>query len=150
MANEQLPVDSSLFFKLVRVVNLTARPFHQGVGMQHQLSINEWRVMVVLASHPGVAATDVADSTGLDKMTVSRALAALEKNDRLVRTGDPADLRKSRLFLSSAAKRLFAKIGLRATQREAALFSGLSALEIERMNATLDKLIEALRRAEPD
>ena len=149
MATEQLPVDSSLFFKLVRVVNLTARPFHEGVGKQHALSINEWRVMVVLASHPGVSATDVADSTGLDKMTVSRALAALARSDRLVREDDPADLRKSRLFLSPAARRLFAKIGAQATRREAGLFSGLSASELEGVNATLDKLIEALRHTDP-
>ena len=58
-----LPVDSSLFFKLVRVVNLTARPFVETLARTHQLSLNEWRVMVVLASHPGVAASDVVLGT---------------------------------------------------------------------------------------
>ncbi len=146
MANDELPVDTSLSFKLVRVVNLTARPFYESVGKQHQLSLNEWRVMVVVASHPGVAATDVADSTGLDKMSVSRALASLAKSERLVRQDDPADQRRSRLFLSTAGKRVFGKIGAQAKLREAELFAGASAAELERMNATLEKLIAALRR----
>jgi DNA-binding MarR family transcriptional regulator len=149
MPAEQLPVDSSLFFKLVRVVNLTARPFHAGVGKHHHLSLNEWRVMVVLASHPGVSATEVADVTGLDKMSVSRALAGLGRHERLQRQDDPADQRRSRLSLSPQGKRLFARIGAQAKVREAELFAGVSAAELERMNTTLDKLIAAVRQSDP-
>lgn len=140
-----LPLDTSVFFKLVRVVNLTARPFLETVGKQHQLSLNEWRVMVVLASHPGVAATDVADSTGLDKMSVSRALGALERRGRLLRKEHPDDQRKSRLYLSAEGKRLFGKIGLTAKKREAELFSGVGKHELDQMGTTLDKLIGAVR-----
>ena len=66
-----------LFLQLVRVVNLTARPFQQRVGRAHQLTLNEWRVMAALGSHTGSTATEVADLTGLDKMAVSRALTGL-------------------------------------------------------------------------
>ena len=149
MAARQLPLDSSLFFKLVRVVNLTARPFHDGVGKEHHLSLNEWRVMVVLASHPGVSATEVCDSTGLDKMSVSRALAGLHRHERLQRLDHPSDQRKSRLSLSAQGKRLFSRIGAQAKLRERELFAGVSAAELERMNATLDKLIAAVRQSEP-
>ncbi|MCJ0764734.1 MarR family winged helix-turn-helix transcriptional regulator [Variovorax terrae] len=149
MPTEQLPVDSSLFFKLVRVVNLTARPFHAGVSKQHHLSLNEWRVMVVLASHPGVSATEVADITGLDKMSVSRTLAGLHRHERLQRQDDPADQRRSRLYLSPQGKRLFARIGTQAKVREAELFAGVSAAELERMNVTLDKLIAAVQQSDP-
>lgn len=141
----QLPVDSSLFFKLVRVVNLTARPFHDSVSKQHSLSLNEWRAMVVLASHPGVSATEVCEQTGLDKMSVSRALAGLEKQDRLHRTSDPADQRKSLLTLSPAGRKLFARIGAQAQVREGQLFAGVGSEELVQMNATLDKLVAALR-----
>ena len=69
-----------LFLKLVRVVNLTARPFQQRVGRAHQLTLNEWRVMAALGSHTGSTATEVADLTGLDKMAVSRALTGLKRH----------------------------------------------------------------------
>lgn len=148
MSQEPLPVDSSLFFKLVRVVNLTARPFHDKVGRQHHLTLNEWRVMVVLASHPGIAATDVAEHTGQDKMSISRALAGLQRHGRLDRKPDPTDQRKSRLYLSSVGRRLFARIGALAKVREAELFGDIPAADLEGMGVTLDRLIEAVRRAD--
>jgi DNA-binding MarR family transcriptional regulator len=139
-----LPIDSSLFFKLVRVVNLTARPFQQGVGKAHHLSLNEWRAMVVVASHPGSTATDIAEATGLDKMSVSRALSGLVKLGRVTLENDPKDQRRSHVYLSAAGKKVFSLIGASAVQREAQLFGGISPTELKSMASTLDKLIHAL------
>ncbi len=144
-----LPLDSSLFFKLVRVVNLTARPFQAGMGKAHQLTLNEWRVMVVLASHPGSAATEVAEATGLDKMSVSRALSGLGRLDRVVLKSDSSDQRRSQVYLSAAGRKLFARIGGHAVQRETELFNGVSAQELKAMGHTLDKLVLALKSSEP-
>ncbi len=143
----RLPIDDSLFFKLVRVVNLTARPFVETLSRAHHLSLNEWRVMVVLASHPGIAAREVADATGLDKMSVSRALAALERHGRLQRQADPADARRALLELTSAGQALFERIGVLAGEREAQLFGGISRAETKSLAALVDRLSAAL--AEP-
>ena len=56
-ARPALPIDSSLFFKLVRVVNLTARPFVETLARAHQLSLNDWRVMVGAGQPPGLTAS---------------------------------------------------------------------------------------------
>jgi DNA-binding MarR family transcriptional regulator len=149
MGETALPHDGSLFFKLVRVVNLTARPFHEGVAKQHHLSLNDWRVMVVLASNPGLAATDVSELTGLDKMSVSRALGALLRHKRLRRQADTHDQRKHRLYLTAVGRRLFSRIGLQAREREAQLFAAVSPDELAQMSLTLDKLVGALKAAEP-
>ncbi|MET3913497.1 DNA-binding MarR family transcriptional regulator [Variovorax sp. OAS795] len=136
-----------LFFKLVRVVNLTARPFHEKVGREHHLTLNEWRVMVVLGGEPGLNATQIADFTGLDKMAVSRALAGLKRHRRVQRLGDPADRRRARLYLTAAGKALHETVGALGRQREAVLFEGVNAGELARLDATLDKLIAAVQRA---
>ena len=143
-AVKTLPLDSSLFFKLVRLVNLTARPFHEGVGKAHHLTLNEWRAMVVLASHAGCAATDVAEQTGLDKMSVSRALAGLEKRGRIQRDADARDQRRSHLKLTPAGRKLFATIGIKATEREALMFAALTSTELAGISSTMDKLIDAV------
>ena len=57
-------LDDSVFFKLVRVVNLTARPFNEGIGRQHGLSLSDWRVMTVVGCHPGTTASEVCARTG--------------------------------------------------------------------------------------
>jgi DNA-binding MarR family transcriptional regulator len=143
-----LPLDSSFFFKLVRVVNLTARPFQQSIGKVHQLSLNEWRAMVVVASHPGCAATDIAEATGLDKMSISRALSGLIKLGRVTLADDANDQRRSHVYLSPTGKKLFALIGAGAMQREAQLFAGITPAELKAMGATLDKLVNALTASE--
>src|ERR1035441_5764315 len=104
-------MDSSVFFKRVRVVNLTARPVSESIGKAHHLSLNEWRVLLVLANHPGVAASEVTALTGLDKMSVSRALAALARRGRVVRKVDAADKRRMLLRLSAEGERLYERIG---------------------------------------
>jgi DNA-binding MarR family transcriptional regulator len=137
-------LEDSVFFKLVRVVNLTARPFQQRVGEAHQLTLNEWRTMAVLGAQPGLTATQVADLTGLDKMAVSRALAGLQRHKRLHRHEDPTDLRRNRLYLSSIGKELHATVSAQAREREAELFAGVATEELRGMNATLDKLIASI------
>lgn len=133
-----------VFLKLVRVVNLAARPFQQRVGRQHQLTLNEWRTMAVLGTRPGLTATQVADLTGLDKMAVSRALAGLQRAKRLHRHEDPTDQRRSRLHLSSVGKALYATVAVQARERETELFAGVAAEELQQLNATLDKLIASV------
>ncbi len=139
-----LPLDSSVFFKLVRVVNLTARPFVEVLSRRHQLTLNEWRAMVVLANHPGVAASEIARLTGLDKMSVSRAVAGLARHGRLHKAPDPADARRTLLRLSDAGLALFGTIGRQAGAREKQLFGGVSALELQQLDAIADRLLESL------
>jgi len=137
-------MDDSIFFKLVRVVNLTARPFVESVGRAHRLTLNEWRVMLVLASRPGSAAQDIVGHTGLDKMTVSRALAGLQRRGRLVRREDPRDKRRALLTLSAAGRRVYEQIGAGGKEREQQLFAGLSPDDRARLGRTLDTLITTL------
>jgi DNA-binding MarR family transcriptional regulator len=145
-----LPTDRALFFQLVRVVNLTARPFVETLSRRHRLSLNAWRVMVVLASHPGVAAREVVDHTGLDKMSVSRAIASLARDGRVVRAADPTDARRTRLWLSDAGQALYRTIGESGMQREQVLFAGIGEHERRQMQATVEKMIAALGGAVPD
>lgn len=147
-----LPIDDSLFFKLVRLVNLTARPFVETLAAAHQLSLNEWRVMVVLASRPDVAAHEVADATGLDKMSVSRALAALARQRRIERHADAADARRTLLRLNAAGRRLYEALGALAAQREAQLFRGFGRTEREQLAVLVDRLATSLspQASEPE
>lgn len=143
-----LPVDDSIFFKLVRVVNLTARPFSDSIGKAHRLTLNEWRVLLVLANHPRVVASEVAAITGLDKMSVSRAIAGLERQGRVVRKVDAGDRRRMLLRLSAAGERLYERIGVPAKARERSLFRDMSASDQAQLDRLLDRLIANLAVAD--
>lgn len=133
-----------LFFKLVRVVNLTARPFQESVGRQHQLTLNEWRVLSLLGADPGLTATQVTELTGMDKMSASRAIAGLSRRRRLQRREDPADQRRSRLYLTSAGKTLCSTVGELAKAREAALFARVKPADLGRLDGILDSLLASV------
>ena len=148
--SERLPIDDSIFFRLVRVVNLTARPFSESIGKAHRLSLNEWRVLLVLANHAGIAASDVAALTGLDKMSVSRALSGLVQRNRVVRRVDPNDRRRLLLRLSAAGERLYVRIGTPAKERERSLFRGIGADEQAQLRRTLDRLVANLLTVDAD
>lgn len=139
-----LPGDGTLYFKLVRVVNETARPFTETLSRRHRLTLNEWRAMVALASRPGIAAHELAARIGLDKMSVSRAVAGLARERRVLKQPDPADARRTLLRLSRSGEALYRTIGEKGARRAEALFRHVGAREKAAMEATLDKLLRAL------
>jgi len=141
-------LDESVFFKLVRVVNLTARPFNEGIGRRHQLSLSDWRVMTVVGSHPGCAAADVVARTGMDKMSVSRAIASLTRQQRVLRKPDPADGRRTLLRLSATGQRLFEALSISAWARERQLFGSVSEADQAQLAAILDRLVDGLLAAD--
>jgi DNA-binding MarR family transcriptional regulator len=142
---KNIPVlDHSLLFKLIRVVNLTARPFNEGIGKQFQISLSEWRVMVVLAAHPQISATSVADLTGMDKMSVSRALASLEKHLHVQRAADANDQRVQLSRLTETGLTVYAVVAKTALKREAELMKDISAKERALMDEMLDRLLSRL------
>jgi len=148
MGLSTLAQDEAIYLKLVRVVNLAARPFNQRIGLEHGLRLNEWRVMAILARSPGCAASRVAEQTGMDKMSISRALAGLQETGRALRIDDPDDQRRSRHFLTDDGLTLYKLVWIRAREREAELFAGVDAEELARLSATLDKLVAAMSRAD--
>lgn len=137
-----------LIFKLVRIVNLTARPFAERVGEAHQLTLNEWRVMALVGANPGCTASQISEHSGLDKMAVSRALSELEHAHRLKREDDPADQRRARLHLSPAGQEVYAVALSHAREREAELLRDMTAKERDALGAMLDKLIASVRHSD--
>lgn len=134
----------------MRVVNLTAKPFFTIFGKDHDLSINEWRVLIVLANRGSLAAHEIAALTGMDKMSVSRAVRRLAANGRLERTTDAQDRRRTLLSLTDEGRRVYMAIAPNAKRRVTALFAGLSTDESETLIRLLAKLERSAEALEPD
>jgi DNA-binding MarR family transcriptional regulator len=142
------PHERTLLFAMVRLVNLTARPFQEGIGRSHRLGLSEWRVLAVLQAHPGSAATAIAQRTGLDKMSVSRALASLESAGRILRRPDPDDGRRALASLTPAGRRLYRTLRGEALARESAVTGTLSAAERRALTALLERMTAAVLAAD--
>ncbi len=144
-ARNPLPIDRSLFFRMVLVVNLTARPFARRYSRKYHLNLTEWRVMVTLASAAGASANEVARLSGLDKMSVSRSLASMIRHGYVDRKRAIDDRRRSVLALTSPGKRVFLAIAPKGGAREAALFEGFSSAERVLFQRLLERLVERAR-----
>ncbi|MFC3231079.1 MarR family winged helix-turn-helix transcriptional regulator [Marinibaculum pumilum] len=134
-----LGVDT-LFYRLMRLVNMTARPFFTDFAARYDLTINEWRVMLALNARPGLSVQEIAEVNGFDKMSASRAVRRLISHGRVVRATDGNDRRRTRHSLSPEGAAIFAAISPFALDRADALFGRLSAREVAQLKRILDKL----------
>lgn len=140
-----LPISQSLFFRMVLAVNLTARPFARLYSRKYRLNLTEWRVMIALASVPGVSANEVARQCGLDKMTVSRSLASMVRHGYVARRLARDDRRRLSLALTPKGRRVFAAIAPSGAAREKALFGDFSASERVAFGRLIDRVVDRAR-----
>jgi DNA-binding MarR family transcriptional regulator len=145
VAANPLPIETSPFFKLMLLANLMGRPFGRLYGRKNRINLTEWRVMVTLASMPGSTGNDIAHVTGLDKMSVSRAVHGLMRRGRVVRRAHQRDRRHLLLALSPAGVALFRAIAGSGRQREKDLMAALDAGERREFQALLGKLVARVR-----
>lgn len=136
--------------RLMRLVNLIAKPFFGRYAEQHDISINEWRVVMLLAAHPGLTATEIAERSGMLLMNVSRAIRRLERMRRVTRSTDPTDRRRALLELTAAGQAIHDGLAPKARRSEESVRELLTAHEAAEFSRLLDKLLsgQALRRDE--
>lgn len=92
------PIEEFLIFKIIRLLNFLGRS--HDLSKTYNLSVKEWRIMLVIASHPEISAKEISFLSGYTEMAISRAINLLIKKKYVVRSMDGADRRRSMLRLS--------------------------------------------------
>jgi len=140
--NQFAPAPNAVGFRLLKLTNLLSQPFFKQIHKQHAISLNEWRAMVVLANKPGSAAQDIAESTGLIAMNVSRAVAELRKAGRVSSSRDPENHRRTLLWLTPAGEKLYAEVAPYSAMKAQEFYGSLGLEELEAFSQQLDRLIK--------
>jgi DNA-binding MarR family transcriptional regulator len=135
-----LELDRFLPYRLSVLSNIVSTAISGAYEKRFGLTIPEWRVLAVLAAAPGLSAAEVAQRTAMDKVAVSRAVASLLRQRRIVRQMARADRRRSLLRLSSAGRRVYARVVPVALAYERDLLEPLSAKD----RAVVDSAIRIL------
>ncbi len=107
------------------------------------LSIPEWRLVTVLAQRGQASQFELRAATRMDKVTVSRAAAALVSRALVDRSPNPEDQRSHRLALTESGRSLYAEIAPKALELERELLIGFSPQEVSALEAMLVRLEEA-------
>ena len=104
------------------------------------INIAGWRILVTLAEFGELQAKEVARLTNMDKVRVSRSVAALVKQGVLSRRVCGDDSRVTILSLNEAGKGLYQRIAPEALAWEQKLVAPLSKSEQQSLSRILDKL----------
>lgn len=135
-----LHLEKFLPYRLSVVTNRISGALSRHYADRFGIGIPEWRVIANLGRHPGITANDVVERSAMDKVTVSRAVAALEAKGLLLRERDAGDKRKSRLTLSGKGQGVYAEIAPLALGFERDLLTALTAEEAAQLDRIIDKL----------
>jgi len=111
---------------------------------QHRLKPHQFWILVSLMESPGISQAALAERVRADAPTISRAISTLAER-RLVRTeSDPADRRRTRVFLTATGDRLAGELFPVARQIREAIEAGMSATDVAALRDGLRRVLANL------
>lgn len=110
-----------------------------------RLSFTEWRILLQLAEHEALTASDIVDYSAMEKSKVSRALANMESRGLVVRKVSEADHRVKLLTMTENGRKRYSALVPRVLDWEKDLIDGLDVSEYRDLLFLLDKLQRQLR-----
>lgn len=116
--------------------SLIARAYQSRFG----LSIWEWRVVAVLGAGEALTAQAICEATAMDKVTVSRAIRALDGRGLIIRTPSASDRRASDVSLTDEGRAIYEEVAPLALDYERALLEGFSEAEQAALTGLLERL----------
>ena len=137
-----LELDRFLPYRLSVLSNRISQDIARLYAARFALSVTEWRVLAVLGRYPDLSANEVAERTAMDKVAVSRAVAALIRDGRLKRRVHAGDRRRSVLELSAKGYKIYDEVAPLALAYEQRLLEGLRDDERAALNRLLTQMEE--------
>jgi MarR family transcriptional regulator for hemolysin len=124
---------------LARVARETGRAFDAALA-EAGGSLPVWLVLISLKSRQLANQRALAEAVGIQEATLTHHLNAMEAAGLLTRRRDPANRRVHVVELTAEGDALFVRLRAAATAFDRRLRAGLSAADLERFEAVLDRL----------
>jgi DNA-binding MarR family transcriptional regulator len=138
-----LVLDAFLPYRLSVAANAVSTRISNAYRKQFGLKVAEWRLIAILAETGNQTPLMLGERTRMDKISVSRAAAALIGRGFLIAENNPQDGRSHLLSLTETGVILYDEIAPLALATEAQLFSELTRKE----RGTLEKLLRKVETA---
>ena len=130
--------------RMLKLYNRLIAPFSTHLEHRYKISVNEFRLLMMIGRLGTTASHELSELTGVNTMSVSRAVSALEKHGRITVTTDPANRRRKTLTLTAEGRRLYERMLPSADRVSEYLFAALSPDEITAFDRYVTTLTEAL------
>jgi MarR family transcriptional regulator, lower aerobic nicotinate degradation pathway regulator len=135
---------AAMLHQLLKLTNRLMAPFSTHLSHRYKISINEFRLLMTIGALERTASHELAEMTGVNVMSVSRAVATLQRHGRIEVVRDPANGRRKWLTLTGEGRRLYEIMRPQSEKVADYLLSDLSEAEITQFGEILTHLIDTL------
>lgn len=133
-----------MLHQLLKLTNRLMAPFSTHLADRYKISLNEFRLLMTIGSLGTTASHEVAELTGVNVMSISRAVSALQKHGRIDVVTDPLNRRRKALTLTEEGQRLYEIMRPQSEKVADYLFSDLDSADICALDRILEQLIATL------
>lgn len=144
-APTKFDLEKHIPYLLVRSANqigtITQKLYQETTPEGLALSLREFRTLLIVAVRGVVAPAAVADATGMDRSTVTRALATLRTKGLIRETPNKTDKRAKVLQLTEEGRSLSANIFPKMATYDDLLEAEFTEKEIDQFTSMLDRLV---------
>jgi DNA-binding MarR family transcriptional regulator/predicted GNAT family acetyltransferase len=114
--------------------------------LQSGFSLAEARILYELAQTPEISATEIGEKLNLDRGYLSRMLRAFQRKRLVSRKTDPADRRRSHLFLTDKGRATFAQLDRRSSEAAAGMIANVPPAAVNALLAAMETIQRVLAR----
>lgn len=135
---------ADILHRLLKLHNRLLAPFATHLEKQHRITVNGFRVLMLIGRLGVTASHELVDILGVNPMSVHRAVQSLHEQGRIAIEPDPDDSRRKTLRLTAEGQRLYRQM-LPTTDIVADyLFSLLTPQEVAQFDGMVTALISGL------
>ncbi len=139
-----------LLHDLLKLQNRLMAPFSTHLAHRYRISLNEFRLLMSIGALGRTASHEVAELTGVNVMSVSRAVATLQRDGRVHVERDSANRRRKWLTLTEEGERLYKAMRPQSEKVADYLFSGMDDAELEALGDVITRMIAKLEATDED
>ncbi len=110
------------------------------------LRVPEWRVLASLCARKRLSMKELADLSSIDRTTLTHTVDRMQETGLLARLADSEDARVTRLSLTAAGEKLFARIWPAVDRINRSAVEGLPKGAVEMLSWTLERMKSNLDR----
>ena len=115
---------------LLKLTNRLMAPFSTHLEKRYRITLNEFRVLMLIGKLETTASHELAGILGVNTMAVSRAVASLSRQGRIAVDTDPQSRRRKILRLTDQGRLLYADMMPASLQVADYLFEALRPHEV--------------------
>ena len=130
--------------RLLKLNNRLMQPFSTHLSHRHNISLNEFRLLMAIGRLGASASHELAEHTGVNAMSVSRAVQTLERHGRISIEPDPHNRRRKVLKLTPEGRRLYEIMRPQTHAVADYLLADLSESDLGKLDELVTKLIGRL------